>query len=229
MRQKDTASPHLPPQRTPVPSHRLCPMSSVSAWSTAAAGPKYDGARHTLVSRHFCICGADLESWVHCVVHIFYPFWPNWMEGNKGIPACLKCPSLPDLGLAGKPVPSELLYKLVPSTNIIRKNRLYVNVENKKFYFFFILRNMQKKCNHQRGGRFLGFIGLWIALTGNEFIELSSPLRGAPSKRRSLRCSIYLSASYGMISIMKSATSGVFFPPFGCLTAPKECASELDS
>lgn len=93
-----------------------------------------------------------------------------------------------------------------------RKNRFYVNVENKKFYFFFILRNMQKKCNHQRGGRFLGFIGLWIALTGNEFIELSSPLSGAPSKRRSLRCSIYLSASYGMISIMKSATSSVFFP-----------------
>jgi len=30
-----------------------------------------------------------------------------------------------------------------------RKNRFYVNVENKKFYFFFILRIMQKKCNHQ--------------------------------------------------------------------------------
>ena len=28
------------------------------------------GARHTRGSRHFCICGADLESWVHCVVHI---------------------------------------------------------------------------------------------------------------------------------------------------------------
>lgn len=96
-------------------------MSSVSAWSTAAAVPKYDGARHTRVSRHFCICEADLESWVHCVVHIFYPFWPNWMEGNKGIPACPKYPSLPDLGLAGKPVPSELLYKLVPSTYIIEK------------------------------------------------------------------------------------------------------------
>ena len=96
-------------------------MSSVSAWSTAAAVPKYDGARHTRVSRHFCICGADLESWVHCVVHIFYPFWPNWMEGNKGIPACPKYPPLPDLGLAGKPVPSELLYKLVPSTYIIEK------------------------------------------------------------------------------------------------------------
>ena len=25
-----------PPQRNPVPSHPLCPMSSVSAWSTAA-------------------------------------------------------------------------------------------------------------------------------------------------------------------------------------------------
>ena len=115
-------------------------MSSVSAWSTAAAVPKYDGARHTRVSRHFCICGADLESWVHCVVHIFYPFWPNWMEGNKGIPACPKYPPLPDLGLAGKPVTSELLYKLVPSTYIIEKNRFYVNVENKKFYFLFILR-----------------------------------------------------------------------------------------
>lgn len=79
------------------------------------------GARHTRVSRHFCICGADLESWVHCVVHIFYPFWPNWMEGNKGIPACPKYPPLPDLGLAGKPVHSELLYKLVPSTYIIEK------------------------------------------------------------------------------------------------------------
>lgn len=98
-----------------------CPMSSVSAWSTAAAVPKYDGARHTRVSRHFCICGADLESWVHCVVHIFYPFWPNWMEGNKGIPAGPKYPPLPDLGLAGKPVHSELLYKLVPSTYIIEK------------------------------------------------------------------------------------------------------------
>ena len=111
-----------PPQRNPVPSHPLCPMSSVSAWSTAAAVPKYDSARHTRVSRHFCICGADLESWVHCVVHIFYPFWPNWMEGNKGIPACPKYPSLPDLGLAGKPMLSELLYKLVPSTYIIEKN-----------------------------------------------------------------------------------------------------------
>ena len=96
-------------------------MSSVSAWSTAAAVPKYDGARHTRVSRHFCICGADLESWVHCVVHIFYPFWPNWMEGNKGIPASPKYPPLPDLGLAGKRVLSELLYKLVPSTYIIEK------------------------------------------------------------------------------------------------------------
>lgn len=96
-------------------------MSSVSAWSTAAAVPKYDGARHTRVSRHFCICGADLESWVHCVVHIFYPFWPNWMEGNKGIPAGPKYPPLPDLGLAGKPVHSELLYKLIPSTYIIEK------------------------------------------------------------------------------------------------------------
>lgn len=28
------------------------------------------GARHTQGSRHFCICEADLESWVHCVVHI---------------------------------------------------------------------------------------------------------------------------------------------------------------
>ena len=121
---EEKAAPHeaaFSPQRNPVPSHPLCPMSSVSAWSTAAAVPKYDGARHTRVSRHFCICGADLESWVHCVVHIFYPFWPNWMEGNKGIPACPKYPSLPDLGLAGKPVPSELLYKLVPSTNIIEK------------------------------------------------------------------------------------------------------------
>ena len=79
------------------------------------------GARHTRVSRHFCICGADLESWVHCVVHIFYPFGPNWMEGNKGIPACPKYPPLPDLGLAGKPVPSELPYKLVPSTIYIEK------------------------------------------------------------------------------------------------------------
>ena len=96
-------------------------MSSVSAWSTAAAVPKYDGARHTRVSRHFCICEADLESWVHCVVHIFYPFWPNWMEGNKGIPACPKYRPLPGLGLAGKPVLSELLYKLVPSTYIIEK------------------------------------------------------------------------------------------------------------
>ena len=108
-------------KRPGISKSAWCPMSSVSAWSTAAAVPKYDGARHTRVSRHFCICGADLESWVHCVVHIFYPFWPNWMEGNKGIPACLKYPPLPDLGLAGKPVPSELLYKLVPSTYIIEK------------------------------------------------------------------------------------------------------------
>ena len=121
---KKKAAPHeaaFSPQRNPVPSHPLCPMSSVSAWSTAAAVPKYDGARHTRVSRHFCIGGADLESWVHCVVHIFYPFGPNWMEGNKGIPAYPKYPPLPDLGLAGKPVPSELLYKLVPSTYIIEK------------------------------------------------------------------------------------------------------------
>lgn len=47
------------------------------------------------------------------------------MEGNKGIPACPKYPFLPDLGLAGKPVTSELLYKLVPSTNIIEKNRFF--------------------------------------------------------------------------------------------------------
>ena len=37
---KKKAAPHeaaFSPQRTPVPSHPLCPMSSVSAWSTAAA------------------------------------------------------------------------------------------------------------------------------------------------------------------------------------------------
>ena len=110
-------------------------MSSVSAWSTAAAVPKYDGARHTRVSRHFCICGADLESWVHCVVHIFYPFWPNGMEGNKGIPAGPKYPPLPDLGLAGKCVPSELLYKLVPSTNIIEKIAFMWTWKIKNFIF----------------------------------------------------------------------------------------------
>ncbi len=31
------AAPCPPPQRNPVPFHPLCPMSSVSAWSTAAA------------------------------------------------------------------------------------------------------------------------------------------------------------------------------------------------
>ena len=54
---EEKAAPHeaaFSPQRNPVPSHPLCPMSSVSAWSTAAAVPKYDGARHTWVSRHFC-------------------------------------------------------------------------------------------------------------------------------------------------------------------------------
>ena len=39
------------------------------------------------------------------------------MEGNKGIPVSPKYLHLPDLGLAGKCVPSELLYKLAPSTN----------------------------------------------------------------------------------------------------------------
>lgn len=37
---KEKAAPHeaaFSPQRNPVPSHPLCPMSSVSAWSTAAA------------------------------------------------------------------------------------------------------------------------------------------------------------------------------------------------
>ena len=37
---KKKAAPHeaaFSPQRNPVPSHPLCPMSSVSAWSTAAA------------------------------------------------------------------------------------------------------------------------------------------------------------------------------------------------
>ena len=58
-------------------------MSSVSAWSTAAAVPKYDGARHTRVSRHFCICGADLEFWVLSVVHILI-LSADWMEENKG-------------------------------------------------------------------------------------------------------------------------------------------------
>lgn len=110
-------------------------MSSVSAWSTAAAVPKYDDARHTRVSRHFCICGADLESWVHCVVHIFYPFWPNWMEGNKGIHACPKYSLLPGLGLAGKPVLSELLYKLVPSTYIIEKIACMWTWKIKNFIF----------------------------------------------------------------------------------------------
>lgn len=143
------------------------------------------------------------------------------MEGNKGIPACLKCPSLPDLGLAEKPVPSELLYKLVPSTNIIEKIAFMWTWKIKNFIFSSFYGICKRNAIIKGGGRFLGFIGLWIALTGNEFIELSSPLRGAPSKRRSLRCSIYLSASYGMISIMKSATSGVFFPPFGALQHQK--------
>ena len=37
---EEKAAPHeaaFSPQRNPVPSHPLCPMSSVSAWSTAAA------------------------------------------------------------------------------------------------------------------------------------------------------------------------------------------------
>ena len=122
-------------KRPGISKSAWCPMSLVSAWSTAAAVPKYDGARHTRVSRHFCICGADLESWVHCVVHIFYPFWPNWMEGNKGIPACPKYPLLPGLGLAGKPVLSELLYKLVPSTYIIEKIACMWTWKIKNFIF----------------------------------------------------------------------------------------------
>ena len=119
-------------------------MSSVSAWSTAAAVPKYDGARHTRVSRHFCIGGADLESWVHCVVHIFYPFWPNWMEGNKGIPACPKYPPLPCHGLTGKCLLSELPYKLVPSTILIEKIAFMWTWKIKNF--FFILRNIGRRC-----------------------------------------------------------------------------------
>ena len=67
-------------------------MSSVSAWSTAAAVPKYDGTRHTRVSRHFCICGADLESWVHCVVHICYTLAK--LDGRKqGNPRVSEIPS----------------------------------------------------------------------------------------------------------------------------------------
>ena len=31
---------------------------------------EYDGARQAWISRHFCICGADLKSWVLSVVHI---------------------------------------------------------------------------------------------------------------------------------------------------------------
>ena len=41
-------------QRNPVPFHPLCPMSSVSAWSTAAAVLWHDGARQAGLSRHFC-------------------------------------------------------------------------------------------------------------------------------------------------------------------------------
>lgn len=45
----------------------------------------------------------------------------DWMEGNKGIPACPKYPPLPCHGLTEKRLLSELLYKLVPSTYIIEK------------------------------------------------------------------------------------------------------------
>ena len=62
---KKKAAPHeaaFSPQRNPVPSHPLCPMSSVSAWSTAAAARSATArARHESPVISAVI---DVKSWI---------------------------------------------------------------------------------------------------------------------------------------------------------------------
>lgn len=62
-------------------------------------------------------------------------FWPNWVEGNNGIPVFPKYPLLPCHGLTGKRLLSELPYKLVPSTILIEKIAFMWTLKIKKFIF----------------------------------------------------------------------------------------------
>ena len=78
-----------PPQRNPVPSHPLCPMSSVSAWSTAAAARSATArARHEspVISAEI-----DVKSWISLLFFqftlIFYLFPEKVRE--KAVPFLL--------------------------------------------------------------------------------------------------------------------------------------------
>ena len=89
---KKKAAPHeaaFSPQRNPVPSHPLCPMSSVSAWSTAAAVRGTTArARHEspVISAEI-----DVKSWISLLFFqftlIFYLFPEKVRE--KAVPFLL--------------------------------------------------------------------------------------------------------------------------------------------
>ena len=96
---EEKVAPHeaaFSPQRNPVPSHPLCPMSSVSAWSTAAA------VRGTTArARHESpVISAEIDdevldfSAVFPVDTEFYLF-PEKVRGEKAVPSFdVPCPVL---------------------------------------------------------------------------------------------------------------------------------------
>ena len=115
---KKKAAPHeaaFSPQRNPVPSHPLCPMSSVSAWSTAAAAR---GA--TARARHESPVISALQGifWSPEFLCVCFLLPSRIGEKEHGIPtAAMECLFLYCLGLAGKGLISEALsHDLLPST-----------------------------------------------------------------------------------------------------------------
>ena len=96
---KKKAAPHeaaFSPQRNPVPSHPLCPMSSVSAWSTAAAARSATArARHEspVISAEIDDEVLDFSA-VFSVDTEFLPFSGKG-EGKKAVPSFdVPCPVL---------------------------------------------------------------------------------------------------------------------------------------
>jgi len=116
------------PQRNPLPSHPLCPMSSVSAWSTAAAVLWHDGARQAGFSRHFCH-----DRWRNPGFLCCFPFYLI-REGVKAVnpwtPALHTCIPYGHLGNLWM-VSFHSAGLSHPSTLFNRKNRVFVNVKMK--------------------------------------------------------------------------------------------------
>ena len=85
---KKKAAPHeaaFSPQRNPVPFHPLCPMSSVSAWSTAAAARS--ATARAIHESPVISAEIDVKSWISLLFFqftlIFYHF-PEMVREKSG-------------------------------------------------------------------------------------------------------------------------------------------------